>query len=347
MKKQCNKCGCIKSINEFYKHKKGLYGRDGTCKQCKNTRYKKTCSYCEKEYFASSNKSIYCSRECSSNAKKGELVEKECEICKKKYYILERLSEESRFCSRKCQGVSKRNSVNKECVHCKKIFRLPKSSLKAYGGKYNIGSFCSAKCKYKHYRENGWPKSKEKVEVKCEVCGKKELVHPYKGEHQRFCSRECKHKAVGEHLSVLFSQPDKYELRKCKWCESEFKVLKSKKGRGKFCSRECHGAYTVRYNQNRVSKIEQEFVNALREKGLEFEHQAKVGKFVVDVFFPKQKIIVEFDGDYWHSLPHVIEKDKRKDKFFENEGFRVIHIPENLFKEKPEVALNIISLAVC
>lgn len=48
--------------------------------------------------------------------------------------------------------------------------------------------------------------------------------------------------------------------------------------------------------------------------GLEWEDEKQFGRFNADIYLPKYKISVEIDGDYWHQLPGVPEKDARRDK---------------------------------
>lgn len=43
---------------------------------------------------------------------------------------------------------------------------------------------------------------------------------------------------------------------------------------------------------------------------------------------PKYNAVIEVDGDYWHSLPDVKEKDTRKDKYLKSKGINVMHIKE-------------------
>lgn len=99
-------------------------------------------------------------------------------------------------------------------------------------------------------------------------------------------------------------------------------------------------------NWDYVSKVEQEFVDLLKGYGLVFVHQAKVNKFWVDLLFEKQKVIVEFDGDYWHSTPKAKRNDKYRDKVLTSLGYRVVRIPEYLFRSDPNVAVGMVELSL-
>ena len=134
----------------------------------------------------------------------------------------------------------------------------------------------------------------------------------------------------------------------CKWCGESFVKLESqvKDGRGQFCSRQCLGAWVVKYRRQVVSLIESRFVEVLRAAGVDFETQARVGKFVIDVLFPKESLAVQFDGDYWHSLPAMVARDKRKDAFLLAEGFRVLNVKEMDFVADADATVIAVLAAV-
>lgn len=43
-----------------------------------------------------------------------------------------------------------------------------------------------------------------------------------------------------------------------------------------------------------------------------------------DILFPDEKIAIFADGDYWHSIPKCIERDKRQDDILTNNGWIVL-----------------------
>lgn len=55
--------------------------------------------------------------------------------------------------------------------------------------------------------------------------------------------------------------------------------------------------------------------------------------FAVDFVYGNK--VVEFDGRYWHSLEEVIKKDKIKTKLLQNDGYEVLRIAENDYREDP------------
>lgn len=61
------------------------------------------------------------------------------------------------------------------------------------------------------------------------------------------------------------------------------------------------------------SKIERIVKEELNKRGLQFKEQHQICYWFIDITFPKDKLAVEIDGDYWHSLEKQKEKDKNKD----------------------------------
>ena len=48
----------------------------------------------------------------------------------------------------------------------------------------------------------------------------------------------------------------------------------------------------------------------------------------LDIFIPSLNLGIEYDGDYWHSLPDMIERDKKKDLACKEKGIKLIRIKE-------------------
>lgn len=77
--------------------------------------------------------------------------------------------------------------------------------------------------------------------------------------------------------------------------------------------------------------------------GLEWEDEAKFGRYSLDVYIPSLKLCLECDGVYWHSLDGVAEKDKRRDKYLkDNFGIETLRITdEELNTDKKQVIARI------
>lgn len=62
-----------------------------------------------------------------------------------------------------------------------------------------------------------------------------------------------------------------------------------------------------------TSKLEEYFMHYFLDKlGLEYIYQYKVEAIgrVYDFFLPKHRLIIEIDGDYWHSNPNKYKKNQ-------------------------------------
>jgi very-short-patch-repair endonuclease len=142
--------------------------------------------------------------------------------------------------------------------------------------------------------------------------------------------------------------PEKHVVRTCKQCGKGFSthLCRIDGTRGAFCSRACNGAWTVRNSQNRVSKAETRFGDALSAAGIEVEAQVSIGPWVVDFADRGRRVAIEFDGDYWHSLPRAKERDARKDAALAALGYSVVRVPEGLHSQNPAAAVALVAGAL-
>lgn len=69
-------------------------------------------------------------------------------------------------------------------------------------------------------------------------------------------------------------------------------------------------------------------IDALLESlDIEYEPQKHIGRWVVDFYVPSKLLVIECDGDYWHSKPEVQERDARKDTYLTQQGYNVLRLP--------------------
>jgi very-short-patch-repair endonuclease len=65
---------------------------------------------------------------------------------------------------------------------------------------------------------------------------------------------------------------------------------------------------------------------ALRElptEGTHFRRQAPIGPYVVDFFCPAKRLVIELDGGH-HNDDEVVRRDRERQLWLEQEGYRVI-----------------------
>ena len=89
-----------------------------------------------------------------------------------------------------------------------------------------------------------------------------------------------------------------------------------------------------------IPEIEVE--NILEELDLAYIYEKKVLNWKVD-YYLGQKTIIEVQGEYWHNLVKVKEKDERKFKELRNNGYTIIEIWDNELFDKDKIKTKILS----
>lgn len=90
-----------------------------------------------------------------------------------------------------------------------------------------------------------------------------------------------------------------------------------------------------------ITSIEIKMKKQLQGMGWEFKQQFPMyyGRFIVDFYIPKYRMIIECNGEYWHRLPERIDRDKRLEEFAKEHGFRIIFVWENEINKNVHDAL--------
>ena len=96
-----------------------------------------------------------------------------------------------------------------------------------------------------------------------------------------------------------------------------------------------HGAKVNReMSLKRPTSIERIMSNALTEAGIKYEFQGLVEKiYPCDFVLWEHKVIVECDGEYWHSKPEAQLKDAKKDVFLHAKGWTIIRFSDKIIKK--------------
>lgn len=82
------------------------------------------------------------------------------------------------------------------------------------------------------------------------------------------------------------------------------------------------------------TSIERKVYEALDEMGITFKRQYPIGNiFLVDAYIPNLNLVIEADGDYWHSLPKSIIKDKSKNTYLQSHGYNLLRLTEKEINE--------------
>ena len=83
------------------------------------------------------------------------------------------------------------------------------------------------------------------------------------------------------------------------------------------------------------NKLEKLVYQAIDRTNISYEKQVPLfNKFVVDVLFPQQRLVLEIFGRYWHLMPQNQKRDYSKRKYLEKCGYRVEEFWDDEIKKK-------------
>lgn len=231
------------------------------------------------------------------------------------------------------------------CDYCKNEY------ITYYGnrGKHN---FCSKEC-FAKFRNS-------KIKTNCLFCNKEIFVRKNElNKSKHFCSMKCANN---------YQSKDKIKLI-CKICQKLFYRSKSwlNNKQGYYCSIECrnkdekwkeNSSYKANYVQNHkkgLNKLELKGNNILDKLNLKYENQVMIeNKFCVDVFIKEYKLIIQWDGNYWHgkNVPYEeldprqkkrVNLDNSQDKYLSLKGYNILRFWEDeVYGKEEKVSENII-----
>jgi very-short-patch-repair endonuclease len=195
------------------------------------------------------------------------------------------------------------------------------------------------------------------IEKSCHNCKQK---YQTKKKTSKFCSELC-YQEYRKSTNVSVT---------CNNCGKDFSVRKSryKLGLVKYCSLKCRNTSEEWIESNRIknlnqlhktglNKLELSGRKLLNKIGINFLEQELVGDiFVVDVLIPHKKLVIQWDGDYWHGHPknqkngkpnklqtENIKKDKRVNKKLIEMGYDVLRFWQDDVDNNPEYVIETIS----
>lgn len=89
------------------------------------------------------------------------------------------------------------------------------------------------------------------------------------------------------------------------------------------------------------SSIEKAIWKELDKLSIEYKTQISFnnGKFIVDIYVPAQKLIIECNGDYWHNLPCKKERDKKLKEYAKNNDYGLVELWEHDIRKNSKQAL--------
>jgi very-short-patch-repair endonuclease len=335
----CKICNQDKDSNYFYRINRLT---ENTCKECQATIRKQNNSHRKHRLKTSNSDNKICAK-C--------LLEKP----KSEFYYIEKTR---KYCS-KCKEC---NTKSKEKINVK----LYTCHICGLVSKLNclLGQHYKkhADVNPKQYKEDLLTHNDRPPNI-CPVCNKKTSIPKGEYEYPKY-HKEC----YNSHLLQGENNPNYKNAQItaiCCECGKEVIKFKSQQNKKPFCSISCGTRYWSKpENQSEVKKVSMKKASELiqkmnhdpiarekmaKNKALAFKdrcsklelsiykkikeayptakHGCSIGWYTVDILL--DNIVIEVQGDYWHSLSNVVSQDKRKKTYLTNKGYHVIYIWEH------------------
>lgn len=85
-------------------------------------------------------------------------------------------------------------------------------------------------------------------------------------------------------------------------------------------------------NTTAGTSLEQAVWNVLDSLNIQYETQKRIGPFFVDIYVPSRNLVIECDGEWWHSHPDQVKYDRARDAYLLKHGYQVLRLPEVIIK---------------
>jgi very-short-patch-repair endonuclease len=218
----------------------------------------------------------------------------------------------------KCSTFFKYNKNPKKCKNCNNI--IPYDN--------RVNDFCNRSCSGSYNNLNRNSEVYEKLS-KTLSDAKSSMVMYRNGK---------RYNSYNEMVGDYYTSP-----KKCIICNS---VLDYESRKRKTCSKECKTKYQSNKQKERLKlhphKHPSVLCSKIRDKrsypeimledylidlgliiNVDYIPQHPIGKYVVDFFFPKLKLIIEVDGEYWHNLES--DRELVREDYLIKSNFNIIH----------------------
>lgn len=384
---ECLHCGkkFMRKKSHVKQSKSGRFFCSGECQHAHSRKQVTlTCTNCGKEFTRpashagkGSTGNVFCSKECKDDFQRIELT---CTNCGKQFkrpkHSMNRVQRDEVFCCEDCHKEyrHKHNTVELVCDWCGKEYTTAKS--RAVGDHH----FCSSECYNAHKQEYG-SRPRQGVMIPCSWCGKEIYRTQWYLENRKehFCSRECADAFYVGKPRYTARRGQEVECAQCgkKIWKRDCELRLSVSGRY-YCSRECMDAYirekgvkltpewrerarqlTASWThkvlaQKRMTKPQIATNEMLDELGISYINEDMHNYYAVDNFLPDSGLVIEVQGDYWHSHPMYfqkmtprsmkqIRKDKARRSYFKSqERVDILYLWETDVNKRPDVCKALI-----
>ena len=98
----------------------------------------------------------------------------------------------------------------------------------------------------------------------------------------------------------------------------------------------------LRNNSTSAEAFLWKYLSKRKLHGRKFRRQQSLENFIVDFYYPSERLIIELDGHY-HDNPKTIEKDRTRDTNLQQLGFKVLRFENKLVFDNLTTVLKTIS----
>ena len=217
---------------------------------------------------------------------------------------------DSKYCSTRCYRLDFRKGEESVCVHCGSAFYRAPSRLQQY---------CSRVC-HDAARHNPIYHICAYCDIQYPVTGKK------KAQVSHFCSARCKYAAkIRPYIEKI-----------CDQCGKTYRTPQRFADVARFCSYSCFHLFRGETSLERTIRI------ALDALSINYQQEYPINAYCIDFFLPDIAVALECDGTFWHEIPGVGDKDRRRDAELKKQGITTIRIRDSeLIKHDPaSIVLN-------
>jgi len=245
-------------------------------------------------------------------------------------------------------------NINKSCDNCGGLLLLKtrRDLLKK--------RFCSRRCNFQFILKklHSNPEFTRMVVLACNTTeankkkGRKGITHPnWKGGNQTYCCQICR-----KSFEIPINRSNKGYGRFCsRSCYNKYHVIENVKSqclncgediwdkpkrKRVYCSCSCRAIHLLPKQKFKNTGIELKIKSFLERSNIPFLPQPLIKNIVNADFLIGTNIVIFADGDYWHSLPYAINRDRIVNQQLENQNYTILRFKEKDINNNFEIVQN-------
>lgn len=244
-----------------------------------------------------------------------------------------------KYCGKKYIGRNKKSSVINHEQYCElntnRIYYECNKCNKKFPNIYALNGHKASCGKQKKIKIKKIKVKKIKKHI-CSYCNKEFKSGQILGGHKANCKA---HPDYEKRLKIKKGKLSKFRTGKKLSKKTKEKISKS---RIKYLKENPSQVPYLLNHSSKISYPEQTMIKYLNKYNIKgWIHQMQFSIYQLDFAFPEYRLCVEIDGST-HLLPKVKAKDKKRDKYLNDEGWRVLRITAKKIQHNVYECINII-----